>query len=116
MVLSDPQGKTPERRRNSVSPRRERGRRKPRQEWLVAVGQGQSPASTRSRDSKGNSPSGMKKIDVDTLSFKGLERQVRIQYDTRDRMGSVHLCRSVYWVRLVCFSGDRFVTCLGSVP
>lgn len=79
MVLSDPQGKVQERRRGSVSPSRDRDRRKPRRDWLVAVGQGHSPASTRSRqdDSKSSSSPNKrsKKFDVDSLTFSGLEEQ-----------------------------------------
>lgn len=70
---------TKDRRRSSVSPIRERVRRKPRQEWLVAVGQGHSPKETLTRESRGrrNSKSPRtKKFDSARLSFGGLE-QVR---------------------------------------
>jgi len=74
MVVSE------DRRRSSVSPIRERVRRKPRQDWLVAVGQGHSPARTLRRESRGrrNSKSSRanKKFDAIRLSFGGLE-QVR---------------------------------------
>lgn len=84
MVPGDPQ----ERRLSSVSPTRDRGRRKPRQEWLVAVGQGRDPASTRNMEagSCSNSPAGRKKkFDVDSLSFTGLERQVGHSQLGRDK-------------------------------
>lgn len=79
-MVDEPQRKSggERRRSSSLSPTRDRGRRKPRQEWLVAVGQGQSPNSTRHLDpgSSSNSPARKKKFDVNSLSFTGLERQV----------------------------------------
>lgn len=49
----------------------------------MALGQGHSPASTRNPDksssiNSSNSPGRKKKFDIDSLSFSGLERQVRI--------------------------------------
>lgn len=79
MVVSEASAK--DRRRSSVSPIREKVRRKPRQDWLVAVGQGHSPARTLTRESRGrrNSKSPRtKKFDSARLSFGGLE-QVRGQ-------------------------------------
>eukprot|EP00903_Cladosiphon_okamuranus_P013008 g12137.t1 len=75
MVVSE--ATTKDRRRSSVSPIRERVRGKPRQEWLVAVGQGHSPARTLKRESRGrrNSKSPRtKKFDSARLSFGGLEQ------------------------------------------
>ncbi|CAM9948277.1 unnamed protein product, partial [Hapterophycus canaliculatus] len=74
MVVSEPTSKEPG---CSLSPA-ERVRRKPRQEWLVAVGQGRSPARTLRRESKGRAKnrrsSGRKKFDKARLSFGGLEK------------------------------------------
>lgn len=74
-MLSDLQGKSPEKRRSSVSPRRGQRSRKPRKDWLVAVGQGQSPASTRGQE---DAMIKRKKFDISSLSFSGLEGQVRV--------------------------------------
>lgn len=64
-----------DRRRSSVSPMRERARRKPRQDWLVTVGQGRSPARTLRRESKGRRDSkSPRKFDSARLSFGGLEQ------------------------------------------
>ncbi|CAM9194567.1 unnamed protein product, partial [Scytosiphon promiscuus] len=63
MVVSDTASKEPG---GSLSPA-ERVRRKPRQDWLVAVGQGRSPARTLRRESRGRAKSrrssGRKKFD-----------------------------------------------------
>ena len=57
---------------------RQRRKPKPRQDWLVAVGQGHSPARTLRRESRGGARSKprRKKFDTARLSFGGLE-QVR---------------------------------------
>ncbi|CAM9106855.1 unnamed protein product, partial [Ectocarpus fasciculatus] len=71
-------GKDSSRRGSSASPIRERLRRKPRQDWLVTVGQGRSPSRTLRRESKGRatsrSPGRSKKFDSARLSFGGLEQ------------------------------------------
>lgn len=96
MVEGDRQGKPQEGQRSSVSPTRDRGRQKPRQEWLVAVGRGLSPASTRKMEagSSSNSPAGRKKkFDVDSLSFTGLERQVGHSWDKSSlRLRTYYCC------------------------
>ncbi|CBN79760.1 hypothetical protein Esi_0014_0054 [Ectocarpus siliculosus] len=78
MVVSETTGKDSSRRGSSASPIRERLRRKPRQDWLVTVGQGRSPARTLRRESKGRatsrSPGRSKKFDSARLSFGGLEQ------------------------------------------
>ncbi|CAM9548304.1 unnamed protein product [Ectocarpus sp. 12 AP-2014] len=78
MVVSETSGKDSSRRGSSASPIRERLRRKPRQDWLVTVGQGRSPARTLRRESKGRatsrSPGRSKKFDSARLSFGGLEQ------------------------------------------
>lgn len=82
MVISEATSK--DRRRSSVSPIRERVRRKPRQDWLVTVGQGHSPARTLRRESRGrrNSKSPRtKKFDSARLSFGGLEQVSEVLTD-----------------------------------
>ncbi|CAM9867991.1 unnamed protein product [Ectocarpus sp. 12 AP-2014] len=78
MVVSETTGKDSSRRGSSASPIRERLRRKPRQDWLITVGQGRSPARTLRRESKGRatsrSPGRSKKFDSARLSFGGLEQ------------------------------------------
>lgn len=68
----------------------DRARRKPRQEWLVAIGQGRSPARTLRRESKGSSKnrrsSGRKKFDKARLSFGGLEKVCVCQCVMRVRL------------------------------
>eukprot|EP00752_Nemacystus_decipiens_P007655 g6843.t1 len=56
--------------------RPQRARPKPRQDWLVAVGQGHSPARTLRRESRGpGSKPRRKKFDTARLSFGGLEQE-----------------------------------------
>eukprot|EP00903_Cladosiphon_okamuranus_P013009 g12138.t1 len=56
--------------------RQERAKPKPRQDWLVAVGQGHSPARTLRRESRGpGSKPRRKKFDTARLSFGGLEQE-----------------------------------------
>lgn len=53
----------------------QREKPKPRQDWLVAVGQGHSPARTLRRESRGGgSKPRRKKFDTARLSFGGLEQ------------------------------------------
>ena len=55
--------------------RQQRAKPKPRQDWLVAVGQGHSPARTLRRESRGpGSKPRRKKFDTARLSFGGLEQ------------------------------------------
>lgn len=75
-------------RQSSVSPTRQRASRlKPRQDWLVAVGQGHSPARTLRRESKDHrrksKSSRPKKFDSARLSFGGLEQQVCVLVSRR---------------------------------
>ena len=71
MVLSDPEGKPLENHSSGVSPNRSKMGQRPRKDWLVAVGQGRSPASTRSG---AETAAIRKKVDLPKLSFSGLEQ------------------------------------------
>lgn len=59
---------------------RQRSRPRPRQDWLVAVGQGHSPARTIRRENRGGGGANSsksprrKKFDTARLSFGGLEQ------------------------------------------
>lgn len=80
MMISDLPSNEGGAERSSVSSlTRQRARLKPRQDWLVTVGQGRSPARTLRRESKGrrkSKSSRPKKFDKARLSFGGLEQQV----------------------------------------
>ena len=61
-------------REDEPETRPQRAKPKPRQDWLVAVGQGHSPARTLRRESRGvGSKPRRKKFDTARLSFGGLE-------------------------------------------
>lgn len=88
MAVGDPLGK-PQDRLSSLSPKRDKAKQKPRKDWLVAVGQGLSPASTRSE----NGATARKKVDPPKFSFSGLEHEVNYS--------------GFQWIKEACTAGNR---------